>query len=64
MNDAVLDLSKQELFCREHDEKTVSVNRDNFKKLLNLLIGKYPLKRNLNELMECISSYINDHIGN
>lgn len=42
--DAVLFLSKQELPFRGHDEKTDSVNRGNFKELLNLLIERSPLE--------------------
>lgn len=78
---AVLYLSKQELPFRGHDEKSDSLNRGNFKELLNLLIENSPLEiknhyekiKNVfsgdsktiqNELIDCISSYINDHIKN
>ena len=42
--DAVLYLSKQELAFRGYDESSASINRGNFKELLELLIQRSPLE--------------------
>ena len=77
---AVLYLGKQELAFRGHHEELSSINRGNFKELLETFVSISPVniqehykkilpvfasnsKTIQNEIIDCISQYIDEHIA-